>query len=246
MKNLDLAWERLIDGKTGIYKAPKKATLTPGLLRNLAASKMVDVTLISANFFDELVFFRPRVSLLIESGYTLKFIGIYYSEELSSADELNDTSENLSELPSICIRTGFWDGKKDFSEFMSSNDKENYILGVSQAETNIFFMQNEPNSSIENLTSETIKLVKDGISLHNAYVKSEYSEINLTISDGNFCSNLTYDPRTLENIDLNNIINRWVQCLVGQNFQKLVTPDDTFRISYIRSIFDYIDFTSSM
>jgi hypothetical protein len=236
MRNLSLVWEEATDDKVGLHKLPKKVNLTMTLLKKLAISKMVGPRLISADFLNEPVSFRPRVCLLLEKFSTLNFIGIYYS------DEFDDVKDSSFDAPSLCVRVASWDGKQDIAKFQSADDKDAYILGSEQTSIRNLFCKRENYSDIMNLVSDSIALIQGGVVLQeNTEVESEYSEVNFIVSEGSFRYDFAHDPRSYGNIFLDELIEKWIECLDGCRFENLVVPDANFRVSYNLSMFDQIE-----
>lgn len=238
-KNLDLIWEKTFGGALGIYIAPKKVVFTPGLLKKMAISKMIDVTLISADFNENTVFFTPLIWLLLDYGISVEFFGVYATE--SSEDEcVSDSGSELGNLPNFCIKKAFWSKLEDLKKFQMASDKKKYILGESQTISNIIFIESTHCLEATQLISEAIQVSKHGLSLQENQKESEYEEIKINISDGRFYLNFAYHPGVLTNSTLEEWILKWRNCIDKLPLDIGYLPDGKIRISYELSLFDKI------
>lgn len=82
-------------GHPGCWIAPPlRFAATGAFLKQIALAKLANITLMSAEFSGEKILFEPWVSLLVDAGSTVKFLGVY---RLSfEPDEDSATRPNLS------------------------------------------------------------------------------------------------------------------------------------------------------
>ena len=236
-KNLDLIWEKNFGGAVGIYQAPKKVVFTPGLMKNLAISKMTDIKLISADFKENTVFFTPLVWLLLDSGSSVEFFGVY-DTELSKDDGVSDRSSELETLPDLCIRKAFWNQSEDIKNFQFADDKKKYILGEIQTLSKIIFINSTHCIEAPHLVSEAIQMAKNGLNLQENKNESVYDEIKINISNGCFYLNFAYHPGVVTNNILEAWIFKWRNCIDKLPLDIGYLPDEKIRISYEISLFD--------
>jgi hypothetical protein len=238
-KSLDLIWEKNFGGAVGIYKTPKRFAFTPALMKNLAISKMTDVRLISADFNEDTVIFTPLVWLLLDSGSSLEFFGVYASE-LSNDEGVSDSSTELESLPDYCIKKAFWSKSEDIEKFQLADDKKKYILGDTQTLSNIIFLKSTHCLEATQLISEAIQMTKHGLSLQENKNESTYDEIKINVSDGRFYLNFAYHPTVVTNNILEEWIFKWRNCIDNLPLDIGYSPDEKIRISYELSLFDKI------
>ncbi|MBW4650556.1 MAG: hypothetical protein KME06_17980 [Kastovskya adunca ATA6-11-RM4] len=237
-KNLDLIWEKTFGGAVGIYKPQKKIAFTPALMKKLAISKMTDVVLISADFDDAPVVFTPLVWLLLDSGASVEFFGVYATE--LSNNKVDSNSNELENLPAFCIKKAFWSKLEDIKNFQLADDKKKYILGATQTFSNIVFINFAHCPETTQLVEEVIQVAKHGLSLQENQNESVYEEIKINVSDGRFYLNFSYHPRVVTNNVLEQWIFKWRNCIDKLPLDMGYLPDEKVRISYELSLFDKV------
>lgn len=238
-KNLDLIWEKNFGGAVGIYKPQKKIVFTPALMKKLAISKMIDVILISADFNEAPVVFTPLVWLLLDSGSSVDFFGVY-ATELSKNESDSDRSSELENLPDFCIKKAFWSKSEDIKKFQLADDKKKYVLGETQTLSNMIFINSVHCPETMQLIEEAIQVAKHGLSLQENQNKSAYEEIKINVSDGRFYLNFSYHPSVVTNNILEEWILKWRNCIDKLPLDIGYSPDEKIRVSYELSLFDKV------
>jgi hypothetical protein len=234
--NLDLLWEKTFGTSVGIYNAAKKIVFTPTLMKKLAISKMIDVTLISADFHEYPVVFTPLLWVMLDSFSNVEFFGVYLND-----DEDTNNSTELERLPSFCIRKAFWNRQEDIENFQLADDKKKYILGEKQTLSNVIFTGSKHYIEVKQLISEIIQSVKYGLNLQEfSRSESTNDEIKINISSGVFYLDFSYHPGVLKSDMLEEWIIRFRNCIESLPLNTGYFPDTNFRMSYRLSLFDQI------
>jgi hypothetical protein len=237
MKILKLAWERVGNSRTAVCKSPQKtpSSIATGILYSLTAAKMMDVRIISGIFTSDIVFFYPCVCFLFESNVGFEFIGTYKAD-LSQYSE----RENAGNLPSLCVRRGFWDRKQDISAINDSPNKKDYVMSELQTDISVAFVKGNDFPSLESLIEDSIKIIKDGITFQDCCTESEspYYGIHLTVSSKDIHIDVLYNPHQSKSDSLDNLAAQWQRYLVESLPEESMIPDEDFQISYKYSIID--------
>jgi hypothetical protein len=249
MKNLKLAWEKVGNERVAVHQIPtKRHPITPGQLQTLTMAKMMDVTIIRGDFFDDSIAFYPCVCLMLESKERLEFIGTYRANlshytDPESPDFTNDL-EKIGKLPSVCIRRGIWHKRTNsiiIREFQTAHSKKDYILSDVQTEISVAFIRLKDFPVLESLIADSTKLIKDGINFQRSpEVRTPYYNIYLTASDEHINLDLLYEPNCVVSSSLDDLTGRWQSYLIDSPIEESIMPDKDFDITYKYSIFDRI------
>jgi hypothetical protein len=244
---LKLTWEKVGSERTAFYKSRTEMQVhqvTPGQLQVLAMAKMTGITMISAHFSGDPVFFYPCACLMFESQERVEFIGTYkadlsdYTEPASSEFDIKKSNE----LPSFCVRRAFWRKRQNseaVSEFRAATNKKDYVLSNLQVEINVSFIRLESFSILANLISDSVKLVKNGINFKDCHeMRNPYHNIQLAFSDECMDFDFLYKPNCVVSSSLDNLTGRWQKHLIESPLEESIVPDEDFRVSYQRSLFD--------
>jgi hypothetical protein len=238
-QNLDLVWEKFFGGVSGIYKPSPRIIFTPALMKKLAFSKMTDITLISAYFNKNPLLFYPLIWLLLDTGSSMSFFGVY-ATDTSEDESVSDSRSELDNLPDFCIKKTFWSKSEDITNFQRADDKKKYILGETQTRSNMIFINSTHCLETTQLISEAIQMTKYGLKLYEERSNSIYDKIKINVSDGRFYLNLSYHPSVVKNIILEEWIIKWCNCIERLPLDLGCVPDEKIRISYELSLFDKI------
>ena len=74
-----ILWEQTSDGSPAQLGKLPRVTKSGLLLKGVAIAKMVDVSLISAEFDDIPVVFEPKVEVFLDEGTAAEFMAVYQS-----------------------------------------------------------------------------------------------------------------------------------------------------------------------
>lgn len=249
MRTLRLAWEKVGNTRVGLHNIRTEMQMhrvVPGRLQVLAMAKMMEVEVISADFFDETISFYPRVRIMFESRERVEFIGAYWAKlsHLTNSDssDYSEDAEILGKFPTLCIRRAFWykrTNREIMNEFRSAPNKKDYIFGDKQTEINVSFVKLKDFPVLENLIADSTKLIRDGVNFEECPEhRTPYYDIHLTISGECINLKLLYEPNCVMSASLDNITSRWQRYLIDAPLEESMIPDEDFRVIYDRSILD--------
>src|SRR5688572_15165723 len=101
-------WERTAAGRTVVRADIVPLLPTPATLKRLAMLKLLDVTLISAEFGGVSLVFEPWIWLFVEEAKRALFCGVFRSAyPVDPAD--------VHAVPDACWRMAEWDLDRDLS-----------------------------------------------------------------------------------------------------------------------------------
>lgn len=232
---MDLIWEKTKDGIFAHYQEMGKMPHRH-LLEQIALSKILDVTIISAKFHEIPAVFEPLVLLLLNYGSRLEFFGAY-----DSSYEL-DESDNL---PSLCCRKVTWNKRDDWESFKASDKKSNYLLTNKQLSSEICFLKAEQQSTFDSLASDLLDIVHLGAKFEEVereQVQVSCDDIKLKVVDELLDFSCLYNPYIVACQAIEDWIPKWRSCFEKLDSSAGYMPDSsTIRISYNLSFFDYLE-----
>lgn len=135
-----IPWELNVSGDCATLKTKKAVKKTPAKLKNEAVERMIGVSLVSAEFEGTPKVFDIKMWMLLDSGASVEFIGLYMP--VFSSDEEDDS-------PSLCVRRGGW--SKSHQVDLFNTDFVSGGVGV----INTHFFKKD---SVENLANQLHKI----------------------------------------------------------------------------------------
>lgn len=113
----EIPWESNASGDCARFREPGHKKKTPSMLKQEAITRMIDVSLISAQFNGAPRVFEPRFWVILDSGASMEFFGLYFPA-FSSPGE--DTL--------LCIRKGVWRKIHSSDSLVPSDTIENFFF----------------------------------------------------------------------------------------------------------------------
>lgn len=229
----DISWEENEQGINGIFKYPKLPVTTYGVLQKIIFSKMLDVTLISADFDDELIVFEPRLLVKVESDFQVDFWGLYLSQ-----DE-NEDEETIKNTPSICIRKITWDKKNELKRFRKSTNKVDYIMSNQQVLSKVIFSSFLEMPNLKKLISDLEQILTNGLSLTKNHTGThKFSDIELIYELVELKVKVAYFPFLKTSQPLEAWLEKWRKFMDDSCVISNHVPDKSFQFSYNFSLLD--------
>ncbi|MHC4633461.1 MAG: hypothetical protein ACYS9C_19620 [Planctomycetota bacterium] len=230
----NLPWERNADGSYAELKSDLLPLKRAGLgLKLLAIAKMMDVSVISANFNGHPVVFQPWVTVAIDCKTSLNFYGCY---------QLGYEREEGK--PDLCMRTCSWEQINDYEQFEQAKNKQEYVLSDKQLEVKSIFTTISDHQEVATLCDEVISMNLRGLSLeHCQRDRNKCIELNCEIVSPSmpWSTSFAYNPRRFRNNLFEEWLSRWQSCFDGICFSAGFIPDKGSRISYKVSFLERID-----
>lgn len=227
MKNI--LWERTSNGSPAQLGKLPRVTRSGLLLKGVAIAKMVEVSLISAEFDGIPVVFEPKVEAFLDEGTAASFMGVYQSGFPFETD--------YQELPSLCLRISRWNRSNDFKQFNEAKNKKGYIESDKQVKSQIVFTTLTAESEIDQLATEIIDIFRRGVALEAVNRTGErWHEIRCKVVDDTAAYTVSYTPFSAKN----ELVEAWLMKWRGY-FQKMATQngfisDNGCRVSYNLSL----------
>ncbi len=199
------------------------------VVKALAKAKMLDVTLISAEFNTIPVVFEERMSVYLDWSTHSEFLGVYqpgYMEE-----------EEKDHLPTICIRHATWNKARDFRQFNEAKSKKAYVEGSEQIISRIIFTTAKQEPDISRLILSAKQVIRTGIAI-NEVSRPDFGmeEIRFSIADESIVFTLSYTPIGEQCIEMEKWLPLWQSGFAKLDNEKGIIPDDGCRISYSDSL----------
>jgi len=230
---IQLPWENLVSGSNAFVKLYKTKRFNTALSKKLAFLKMEDITLMSDEFDGELVLFYPWTWVILESSGKLEFLGVYHSDESDDNDAEN--------LPTICIRKANWNKKREREVLQSLGDNTTlgeYFFGESHVKSEIFFVRNDREfvRSVNKISDELMA----GLHFDSAKQESDLSYLKLYVYNERIEYKISYSPLVKTEKKIEIWVNNWLDLLNSINKSETLPSDNKFRISYQKSLLDYV------
>ena len=232
-----LPWEKLSDCRFA-HLVNTKVKSIRGVSKKVAVLKILDVSLLSAEFNGEFVLFEPLISIFIETNKYIEFLGIYHS---------SDPEEYCNRpVPSFCLRRCSWSREKRHRAFQK-NDSDfinDYLLGDEQILSRITFWNWKDIPELESRVQEFIALFRNSIAIEKCdRPEPEIYYINCSIIKDCMSSEVRYDLFQNQCIALENIIPKIFQAADLINLESGFMPDRDYglRISSRSSLEDYLN-----
>jgi hypothetical protein len=231
----ELLWENNVGGGQARLSRKLKFKTSSLALKQVAIAKMVEVSLISGEFYSIPIVFEPSVWILIETGTSVDFFGVYKPSF--------PIEENTEEGPSLCLRKSSWNKFKSQEEFNLSENKRDYILGSSHIYSRTIFTNPSKNHDIELLITDVITKVRQGLKFKDVNrSRVQWQDIRFGVADGSLDYTISYTPYSSKCEYIESWICKWCKCFELLNHNKEFHPDsNTFRISYHLSLFERIE-----
>lgn len=227
MKNV--LWEQTSNGSPARLSKPPRLKRSGLLLKRVAVAKMVEVSLISAEFDGIPVVFEPKVEVFLDEGSAAGFMGVYQSGYPSD--------EEYKELPSLCLRISRWNRNSDFRQFNEAQDKKHYIESDKQVKSQILFTTLKADSEIDELTTEIIDIFRRGVALEAVNRTQErWHEIRCKVVDDAAAYTVSYTPFSAKNERVERWITKWRSYFQQVSTKKQVPSDNGCRVSYNLSL----------
>lgn len=237
MQETIIPWEQT---SNGLYARQKK--VHPFSEKNLfpvkvtAEHKMDSVTVLSACFSDYTVVFEPHISVLIDKGSSVEFLGLY---QLGFEYEGSDKESRI--LPNICFRYALWDKDRDFRDFHRAKNKREYIRTDKQLKVKSVFCSFDMYPETHRFVEDIVNLVQQGITLKStSRPEHPWASVDLLVRD-TIGLKLSYIPYINENATLEMWIEQWQHYFTQIDFAEGIKPESDFFISYLSSLKEYIE-----
>ena len=224
-----ILWEQTSDGSPAQLGKLPRVTKSGLLLKGVAIAKMVDVSLISAEFDDIPVVFEPKVEVFLDEGTAAEFMAVYQSGFPSE--------EHSRKLPSLCLRISRWNRNNDFKQFNRAKNKKEYLESDKQVKSNLVFTTPTVHSEIYQLTTEIIDIFRRGVALEAVNrTETHWHEIRCKVVDDTAAYAVSYTPFATKN----ELVEAWIMKL-SEHFKKLayqkgLLSDNGCRVSYNPSL----------
>jgi len=230
-------WERTFDGRPARYVKGLSPIRSASLLsRNIAISKALDVSIISAEFNGTIRVFESAFLLLTE--YEDRVLGLAVLPHSFSADERDKEEVGL---PDICLRRTRWERGADDRGFRDAEDKVEYLKGKTHGQSEIRFYSSR-ELDIEELMKESSRVFRRGVALTEVQREGiEWQFLRCWLVDAGIEYRIHYVPFAFENVDLERLIRRWIELFGIIDIRSGAVPDDGCRISYELSIWEKIE-----
>lgn len=207
------------------------------MLKRMALAKMTDITLLSAEFQDNVVLFEPRVSILLDMNTHVEFRGIYQIHR----DNEDPQEIPVQSLPSLALRQASWIRDNDFKQFNMATNKRAYIESEQQVLSRIIFTTPELQPTIYRLVEDARNLVQAGIKLEPAlHPNYQSEEIRFCVDDEELRFSLLYLPHIRQSPTLEKWIGQWMQSFAQVDFSGGIIPDHGCSISYSHSLLELL------
>ena len=227
-----LEWEQLRNGEPVILRSAISEIKRPGAaLKNVAITKMVDISSISALFGNDLLVFEPWISVLLDLGETITFYGAY-----ALAFPVED---DRYDLPRICVRSCSWNMREDYSRFEQASDKQAYIWSSAQVKIDLSFGLSSTYVPIAALASDLSKLIEKGL-CRRTISRSDmpWHKVSVDINSDFFHWKYAYSPLASIVDGLESWLKEWQETLMNLRMEMDSVQAANCKISYRPSMID--------
>lgn len=221
-----LAWERNSDGTCAELAAggPGRIAHAGALLKQLAIAKMLEVSLVSAEFGEVPAVYEPEVWAFVDRGA---------DAELAAAYRLAFPPDEGEELPALCVRRAVWSREEDYAAFEAAADKREYLLGEGQVRSRILFLTEDGSARARSAMDAIRQALARGISWHQEVRTSvAWQELKCFVSDGSGELLVSYSLYERRCCEIESWLPGWLETLSSLDYDGGVKPDRGSRISY--------------
>lgn len=220
-----IPWELNVSGVCATLKTKKTVRKTPAKLKSEAVERMVGVSLVSAEFEGTPKVFEPKMWMLLQSGTSVEFIGLY-TPSFSSDEEDN--------LPSVCVRRGVWSKGHQVDLFNTE-----FVSGDIGVINTLFFKKD----SVENLIGQLQNIegyVSNGLKIVDSLKeeKGKWESVRLFINADMLSLEIEYSPQVKNEKYLEAALTRLKEHLDKIGTNGAVPDKSSHRISYQESVLD--------
>lgn len=208
---------------------PPRFAPTGAFLKRVALAKLADITLMSAGFGGDKVVFEPWVSLLIDAGSTMNFLGVY---------RLSFESEEDSETrPDLCWRRSEWNRDVDHEQLGEATDLRAYLTGDTQISSVISFTRMASQPALADLVERTITDFSRGVTITAARrADMPWKELQLDIADDRLIYTIDYSPLLAQSEHVETWAHTWIEFFDKLGPPDDIAPDGDITVSYRRSL----------
>ncbi len=220
---IEIPWELNISNGCALLKNEKIVKKTPAKLKTEAVERMIGVSLVSAEFEGAPKVFEPKMWVLLNSGGSVEFIGLYVSAFIS------DGGENL---PSLCVRRGTWEKSIPVDLFNTE-----FFFGDAGVISTHFFNKN----SVKNLISQLNEIeiyVLNGLKMVDSLEKEkkDWESVRLFINANILSLEIEYSPQIKSENNIEDFLKNITDCLNKIGTDGIVPDEGSHRISYKETV----------
>jgi hypothetical protein len=238
MEYIDIPWEKFEGSEHTTLGINPKIRVVPAASKLLAILKIFDVSLLSASFNGEEVFFEPLVSILLEFSREIKFLGIY--ESSISKDEF------YPDIPSFCMRTCFWSKQVDSDEFSKHQDSQkiiqNYWLKKNHVLSENIFLDWKNCQKLQSTMQKLVNKSRRGLVLEKCHRSNpDINFIRCNILEEDLDYTFAYSLFQNQCTELESLVSIMFEVSESINKKYSFIPDNGLQISYRLSLIDYLN-----
>jgi hypothetical protein len=202
---------------------------TGAFLKRIALAKLADITLMSAEFGGDKLLFQPWVSLLIDAGSAVKFLGAY---RLSFESE-----EDSATRPNLCWRRSEWNRNVDHKQLAEATDLRAYLTGDTQISSIIAFTRMAAQPALTGLIERTIAEFSHGVTITAAERPDmPWEALQLDIADDRLIWTIDYSPLIVQSEQVERWSHTWIEFFDKLDPHDAIAPDGDIIVSYRRSL----------
>lgn len=198
-------------------------------MKRIALAKLADITLMSAEFGGDKLVSEPWVSLLIDAGSTVKFLGVYQPSF--------EPDEDSATRPNLCWRRSEWNRNVDHEQLAEATDVRAYPPGDTQISSIITFTRIAAQPALTDLIERTITEFSHGVTI-TAAERTDilWQALQLDIADDRLIYTIDYSPLLVQSERVETWADAWIKFLGKLDPHDAITPDADIIVSYRRSL----------
>ncbi len=209
--------------------SPPRFAPTGAFLKRIALAKLADITLMSAKFGGDKLVFEPWVSLLIDAGSTVKFLGVYRPAF--------ESDEDSATRPNLCWRRSTWNRDVDHKQLAEAIDLRTYLNGDTQISSIITFTRMAAQPALTDLIERTITAFSRGVTIAAAErTDMPWQALRLDIADDRLIYTIDYSPLLVQSELVETWAQTWIEYLDKLDPHGAIAPDADISVSYRRSL----------
>lgn len=198
-------------------------------MKRIALAKIADITLMSAEFGGDKIVFEPWVSLLVDAGSTVKFLGVY---RLAF-----ESDEDSATRPNLCWRRSTWNRDIDHEQLAEATDLRTYLTGDTQISSAIAFTRMAVQPALTDLIEQTITTFAHGMTITAAErAEMTWQTLRLDIADDRLICTIDYSPLLARSEQVETWAQTWIEYLDKLDAYETIQPDADIAVSYRRSL----------
>lgn len=239
----EIPWERTTDGRHAFLAGKKGVPFIPALLLwHLATEKMMELSVISADFEGRTQVFSQQLGVYLETRHGAEYWGVYASDPPTD-EEVELAVESHLALPTLCLRHCLWDRKADIQKFLTSPNKRAYVQGKEQLDCRVVFVTSEAYPEVSDMLEEVEQIVYQGISIEQVErAKPQWNILRLKVAmESGVVFSLSYNLPLHKSEEVENWIEKWGRCLARFTSIEGVIPDQGCFISYPDSLMERLE-----